>query len=60
MNDSLFPQRDMVHALVLSEGVYRGVEHGEAAALDIMDSLQSELRSELQAVQWSQPHGPQR
>jgi hypothetical protein len=63
VNVSLMLQRDMVHALLLSEGVYRGAELGEDRAVGIMDSLQSELPEHLcrlEAVQWSQPNGPQR
>ena len=63
MHGSLVLQQDMVQALILAEGVYKAADLGEAAAVDIMDSMQSELPEHLcrlEAVQWSQPHGPQR
>ena len=54
----------MLHALILSEGVYRAVDEGELAAVEAIDTLQRELALEassaLQAVQWSQPHANQR
>ena len=61
MSDWRVLPQDMVQALLLSEGVYKGADLGEAAAVDIMDSMQSELPlSRLTSVQWSKPHGPQR
>ena len=56
-------RQDMFPALLLSEGVYKAADVGEAAALLIMETMQRDLPEQLcrlSAVQWSQPHGPQR
>lgn len=56
--------QDMLHALLLSEGVYKAVDEGEAAAADAIDKLQAETLpshiKRLQAVQWSRRHVDQR
>ena len=56
-------RQDMVQALVLAEGVYKAADVGEAAAVQIMDTMQRDLPEHLcrlETVQWSQPQGPQR
>ena len=54
----------MLHALLLSEGVYKAVDEGEAAAADAIDRMQEETLpahiARIQAVQWSRPHVKQR
>ena len=54
----------MLHALLLSEGVYLGVDMSEAAAAEAIDTLQTETlpphMTRLQAVQWSKSHVKQR
>jgi len=56
--------QDMLHALLLSEGVYLGVDVGEAAAAEAISKLQAEMLpshlTRLHAVQWSKPHANQR
>jgi len=53
----------MLPALLLSEGIYKAADVGEAAAVQIMDTMQRGLPEHLcrlSAVQLSQPRGPQR
>ena len=56
--------QDMLHALILSEGVYKAIDEGEEAATEAIDRMQAETvpshANRLQAVQWSQPHVSQR
>ena len=58
-NRPRLPLQDLLHCIILSEGVYRAHEGGPIAATAALNILQESLHpslSSLQSVQYSLPH----